>query len=87
MEIPKIHEGEYRFCLIMWEHAPISAAQLAKLCQEQLDPWTAKSAEQFITLTQWTEPDPTAVWSKASGLFVPVLPNPAGLFIATAKLQ
>ena len=31
MEIPKIHEGEYRFCLIMWEHAPISAAQLAKL--------------------------------------------------------
>ena len=36
MEIPKIHEGEYRFCLIMWEYAPISAAQLAKLCQEQL---------------------------------------------------
>ena len=36
MEIPKIHEGEYRFCLIMREHAPISAAQLAKLCQEQL---------------------------------------------------
>ena len=30
MEIPKIHEGEYRFCLIMWEHAPISAAQLAQ---------------------------------------------------------
>lgn len=36
MEIPKIHEGEYRFCLIMWEHEPIAAAQLAKLCQEQL---------------------------------------------------
>ena len=36
MEIPKIHEGEYRFCLIMWEHAPISAARLAKLCLEQL---------------------------------------------------
>ena len=36
MESPKIHEGEYRFCLIMWEHAPISAAQLAKLCLEQL---------------------------------------------------
>lgn len=34
MEIPKIHEGEYRFCLIMWEHEPISAAQLVKLCQE-----------------------------------------------------
>lgn len=36
METPKIHEGEYRFCLIMWEHAPVTAAQLARLCQEQL---------------------------------------------------
>lgn len=51
-----------------------------------LGSWSDKSEEQYITLTQWTEPDPTAVWSKASGLFVPVLPNPEGLFIATAKL-
>ena len=36
MDIPKIHEGEYRFCLILWEHGPIAAAQLARLCQEQL---------------------------------------------------
>ena len=36
MEIPKIHEGEYRFCLILWEHEPITAAELVKLCQEQL---------------------------------------------------
>lgn len=36
MEIPKIHEGEYRFCLILWEHEPITAARLVKLCQEQL---------------------------------------------------
>ena len=36
MEIPKIHESEYRFCLIMWEHEPITAVQLVKLCQEQL---------------------------------------------------
>ena len=36
MEIPKIHESEYRFCLIMWEHEPVTAAQLVKLCQEQL---------------------------------------------------
>lgn len=36
MEIPKIHESEYRFCLILWKHEPIAAAQLAKLCQEQL---------------------------------------------------
>ena len=36
MTIPKIHEGEYRFCLIMWEHQPIKAVELAKLCQERL---------------------------------------------------
>ena len=33
MNVPKIHEGEYRFCLIMWEHQPIKAVELAKLCQ------------------------------------------------------
>ena len=36
MDIPKIHEGEYRVCLIMWEHEPVTAAELVKLCQEQL---------------------------------------------------
>ena len=36
MDIPKIHESEYRFCLIMWEHEPVTAVALAKLCQEQL---------------------------------------------------
>ena len=37
MSVPKIHEGEYRFCLIMWEHQPIKAVELPKLCQEKLD--------------------------------------------------
>ena len=37
MELPKIHESEYRFCLILWEHEPVTAVELAKLCQEQLD--------------------------------------------------
>lgn len=36
MEIPKIHESEYRFCLILWEHEPVTAARLVKLCQAQL---------------------------------------------------
>lgn len=36
MNIPKIPEGEYRFCLIMWEHEPVTAVELVKLCQEQL---------------------------------------------------
>ena len=36
MRVPKIHEGEYRFCLIMWAHQPVTAVELVKLCQEQL---------------------------------------------------
>lgn len=36
METPKIFESEYRFCLILWEHEPINASSLAKLCLEQL---------------------------------------------------
>ena len=36
MNIPKIHEEEYRFCLILWEHEPISAADLARLCADKL---------------------------------------------------
>ena len=36
MDTPKIHESEYRFCLIMWQHAPVTAVELVKLCQEQL---------------------------------------------------
>ena len=36
MEVPKIFNSEYRFCLILWEHEPINSTQLAKLCKEQL---------------------------------------------------
>ena len=36
MDTPKIHESEYRFCLVMWEHQPVTAVELVKLCQEQL---------------------------------------------------
>ncbi|MBQ8632494.1 MAG: BlaI/MecI/CopY family transcriptional regulator [Lachnospiraceae bacterium] len=36
METPKIFESEYRFCLILWEHEPVTASRLVKLCQEQL---------------------------------------------------
>ena len=36
MDIPKIHESEYRFCLILWEHEPVTAVELVKLCQAQL---------------------------------------------------
>ena len=36
MNIPKIHESEYRFYLIMWVHQPVTAAELVKLCGEKL---------------------------------------------------
>ena len=36
MEIPKIHESEYRFCLIIWEYEPVTAVCLVKPCQYQL---------------------------------------------------
>lgn len=49
MDIPKIHEGEYRFCLIMWEHEPVTAAELVKLCQEQLG-WKRTTNLQYCLL-------------------------------------
>lgn len=36
MEIPKIFESEYRFCLILWEHEPVNSTRLVELCKEQL---------------------------------------------------
>ncbi len=45
--------------------------------------YSEKSANQYITITQWATPDPVAVWTKASGMFIPVLPNPNGLYVAT----
>ena len=36
MEVPKIFESEYRFCLILWANEPINSTQLVKLCKEQL---------------------------------------------------
>ena len=36
MEVPKVFESEYRFCLILWEHDPIKSGELVNLCREQL---------------------------------------------------
>ncbi len=36
MDVPKIHESEYRLCMILWEREPISAVELVKLCEAQL---------------------------------------------------
>lgn len=53
--------------------------------EEISGPYTEKSAQQFITISKWEEPDPVATWTKASGLFIPVLPNPYGLVCATVN--
>jgi len=37
MDIPKVFESEYRFCLILWEHEPVKSSELVALCREQLD--------------------------------------------------
>ncbi|WNY26196.1 major capsid protein [Methanolapillus millepedarum] len=37
----------------------------------------------FIFMSQWWENDPVAKWSRASGVYVPVLPDPSGLVIGT----
>ena len=36
MSAPKVFESEYRFCLILWEHEPISSCELSQLCKEKL---------------------------------------------------
>lgn len=36
MEIPKITDGEYKLCLILWENEPIKSTELVRLCQERL---------------------------------------------------
>ena len=37
MNTPKIFESEYKFCLILWEHEPITMSDLVKHCAEKLD--------------------------------------------------
>lgn len=54
--------------------------------ERAIGPWTEKSQNQYITATKWTEPDPVVTWTKASGLFVPAIANPSGLFINTIKI-
>ena len=46
-EIPKIHESEYRFCLILWENEPIQSAKLAQLCKERLG-WSRTTTYTII---------------------------------------
>lgn len=51
--------------------------------EEKASAFTAMSQKQFITISQWATPDPVAEWTKASGVFIPVIPNPYGIVIGT----
>ena len=35
MDFPKIHESEYRFCLIMWEYEPVTVETLKQYIESQ----------------------------------------------------
>lgn len=39
--------------------------------------------KMFVTVTMWATKDPVAKWTKASGMFIPVLPDVYGMVIAT----
>lgn len=41
------------------------------------------SVSPYVFVDQWTETDPDVLWTRARGLFVPVLYNPSSLYIAT----
>ena len=36
MNVPRIFESEYRFCLILWENEPVNSTRLVELCKQQL---------------------------------------------------
>ena len=47
MNTPKIFESEYRFCLILWRSEPVTCAELAKICKEELD-WSRTTTYTVI---------------------------------------
>lgn len=50
---------------------------------EQAMDVNTSSQSPYVFISQWAEKDPAVLWTKASGLFMPVLYNPNSLFIAT----
>lgn len=61
----------------LWGDAP-------ELDVQQLLASAPSGESPYVAITQWTEKDPSVLWTKASTLFMPVLYNPYSLFIATA---
>lgn len=51
----------------------------------QFYPTGGSTVSPYVFITQKMEWDPAVLWTKASGLFIPVLYNPNSLFIATVQ--
>lgn len=43
----------------------------------------ASGESPYVYISQWGEKDPAVLWTKASALFMPVLYNPNGLYVAS----
>lgn len=44
---------------------------------------TETTSKGYVTITQWDTKDPVATWTKATALYIPVIKDIEGLFIAT----
>lgn len=47
----------------------------------------ASTVSPYVYVSQYIENDPAVMWTKASGLFMPVLYDPASLWIATVQAE
>ena len=62
----------------LWGDPPeVEASRFMQVGQSEVSP--------YVYISQWAETDPAVLWTKASGLFVPVLYNPDSLFIGTIQ--
>lgn len=60
----------------LWGNPPeVDAADFMKV--------NASGVAPYVYVSQWMEKDPAVLWTKASGLFMPILYSPNSLFIAS----
>lgn len=62
----------------LWGDPPEADAPMLDMPTETSD------VSPYVYISQWIENDPKVLWTKASGLFMPVLFNPSSLWIASA---
>lgn len=64
----------------LWGDPPeVDIARYQAVAQSDVSP--------FVYVSQWIENDPTVLWTRASGLFMPVLYNPNSLWIASVTAE